>query len=136
MWGEYPDDLIEDYLEAYGLLVEDLEVMYGAYREDNQNCKEITAVLAMKLLKDLTGLLEPCHTKWMLNMYFHFVFSNVYAESFTGPRSLSLCLNFLLSLYIVHFSSISLYLCCLHMRSALFLPIAALVLATYMYIYL
>ena len=39
MWGEYPDELIEDYLEAYGLLVEDLEVMYGAYREDNQNCK-------------------------------------------------------------------------------------------------
>lgn len=37
MWGEYPDELIEDYLEAYGLLVEDLEVMYGAYREDNQN---------------------------------------------------------------------------------------------------
>ena len=41
MWGEFPDDLIEDYLEAYGLLVEDLEVMYGAYREDNQNCKMI-----------------------------------------------------------------------------------------------
>lgn len=38
MWGEYPDEQIEDYLEAYGLLVEDLEVMYGAYRQDNQNC--------------------------------------------------------------------------------------------------
>ncbi|XP_045158536.2 TPR repeat-containing protein DDB_G0287407-like isoform X2 [Mercenaria mercenaria] len=37
MWGECPDEHIEDYIEAYGLLMEDLEVMYGAYREDNHN---------------------------------------------------------------------------------------------------
>ncbi|XP_064604560.1 TPR repeat-containing protein DDB_G0287407-like isoform X2 [Liolophura sinensis] len=37
MWGEYDDEMVEDFLEAYGLLVEDLEVMYGAYREDNHN---------------------------------------------------------------------------------------------------
>lgn len=39
MWGEYDDEMVEDFLEAYGLLVEDLEVMYGAYREDNHNCR-------------------------------------------------------------------------------------------------
>ncbi|KAK6179484.1 hypothetical protein SNE40_011834 [Patella caerulea] len=37
MWGEYSDEVIEDYIEAYGLLVEDLEVLYGAYRDDNHN---------------------------------------------------------------------------------------------------
>ncbi|XP_067678320.1 TPR repeat-containing protein DDB_G0287407-like [Haliotis asinina] len=37
MWGEYADEVIEDYIEAYGLLVEDLQVLYGAYREDNLN---------------------------------------------------------------------------------------------------
>ena len=49
MWGEFPDDLIEDYLEAYGLLVEDLEVMYGAYREDNQNCKIVQEIWDIKI---------------------------------------------------------------------------------------
>lgn len=39
MWGECPDEHIEDYIDAYGLLMEDLEVMHGAYREDNHNCK-------------------------------------------------------------------------------------------------
>lgn len=39
MWGDCPDEHIEDYIEAYGLLMEDLEVMNGAYREDNHNCK-------------------------------------------------------------------------------------------------
>lgn len=39
MWGEYADEVIEDYIEAYGLLVEDLQVLYGAYREDNLNCE-------------------------------------------------------------------------------------------------
>ena len=39
MWGDCPDEHIEDYIEVYGLLMEDLEVMYGAYREDNHNCK-------------------------------------------------------------------------------------------------
>ncbi|XP_033737542.1 LOW QUALITY PROTEIN: nephrocystin-3-like [Pecten maximus] len=37
MWGEHSDDHIEDFIASYGLLVEDLEVMYGAYREDNHN---------------------------------------------------------------------------------------------------
>lgn len=39
MWGEYADEVIEDYLEAYGLLVEDLELLKSAYRDDNRNCK-------------------------------------------------------------------------------------------------
>lgn len=37
MWGDCPDEHIEDYIETYGLLMEDLEVMSGAYREDNHN---------------------------------------------------------------------------------------------------
>lgn len=37
MWGEYADEVIEDYLEAYGLLVEDLELLKSAYRDDNMN---------------------------------------------------------------------------------------------------
>lgn len=37
MWGEYADEVIEDYLEAYGLLVEDLELLKSAYRHDNMN---------------------------------------------------------------------------------------------------
>ena len=37
MWGECADEAIEDYIDTYGLLMEDLEVMYGAYREDNHN---------------------------------------------------------------------------------------------------
>ncbi|XP_052774111.1 TPR repeat-containing protein DDB_G0287407-like [Mya arenaria] len=37
MWGECPDEHIEEYIQAYGLLMEDLEVMQGAYREDNHN---------------------------------------------------------------------------------------------------
>ncbi|XP_025109541.1 telomerase protein component 1-like [Pomacea canaliculata] len=37
MWGEYADEVIEDYLEAYGLLVEDLELLKSAYRDDNRN---------------------------------------------------------------------------------------------------
>ncbi|KAK3090415.1 hypothetical protein FSP39_011663 [Pinctada imbricata] len=37
MWDEYPDECVEDFIEAYGLLVEDLEVMSGAFREDNKN---------------------------------------------------------------------------------------------------
>ena len=59
MWGEFPDDLIEDYLEAYGLLVEDLEVMYGAYREDNQNCKMI-----LKYFDIIFGDSLMRHTYW------------------------------------------------------------------------
>lgn len=39
MWGEYADEVIEDYLEANGLLVEDLELLKSAYREDNTNCE-------------------------------------------------------------------------------------------------
>jgi predicted choloylglycine hydrolase len=39
MWGEYADEVIEDYLEAYGLLVEDLELLKSAYRHDNMNCE-------------------------------------------------------------------------------------------------
>lgn len=41
MWEEYPDEEVEDYMETYGLLVEDLEVMKAAYRQDNMNCKII-----------------------------------------------------------------------------------------------
>lgn len=37
MWEEYPDEEVEDYMETYGLLVEDLEVMKAAYRQDNMN---------------------------------------------------------------------------------------------------
>ncbi|XP_076462217.1 TPR repeat-containing protein DDB_G0287407-like [Babylonia areolata] len=37
MWGEYADEVIEDYLEANGLLVEDLELLKSAYRDDNMN---------------------------------------------------------------------------------------------------
>ncbi|KAL5022718.1 hypothetical protein ScPMuIL_001873 [Solemya velum] len=37
MWGECPDEYIEAYLDECGLFVEDLEVLYGAYREDNHN---------------------------------------------------------------------------------------------------
>ncbi|XP_061167339.1 TPR repeat-containing protein DDB_G0287407-like [Saccostrea echinata] len=37
MWEEYPDEDVEDFLETYGLLVEDLEVMKAAYRQDNMN---------------------------------------------------------------------------------------------------
>ena len=44
MWGEYADEVIEDYIEAYGLLVEDLQVLYGAYREDNLNCESVTVI--------------------------------------------------------------------------------------------
>ena len=39
MWGEYADEVIEDYLEANGLLVEDLELLKSAYRHDNMNCE-------------------------------------------------------------------------------------------------
>lgn len=39
MWGEYADEIVEDYLEAYGLLIEDLELLKSAYREDNKNCE-------------------------------------------------------------------------------------------------
>ena len=55
MWGEFPDELIEDYLEAYGLLVEDLEVMYGAYREDNQNCKLLSRLYGPRSKKTFGG---------------------------------------------------------------------------------
>ncbi|KAL4235832.1 hypothetical protein ACF0H5_004222 [Mactra antiquata] len=37
MWGDCSDDHIEDFIDAYGLLMEDLEVMSGAYRDDNHN---------------------------------------------------------------------------------------------------
>ncbi|XP_048761079.1 uncharacterized protein LOC125670136 [Ostrea edulis] len=37
MWEEFPDEDVENYLETYGLLVEDLEVMKAAYRQDNMN---------------------------------------------------------------------------------------------------
>ncbi|XP_071161707.1 TPR repeat-containing protein DDB_G0287407-like [Mytilus galloprovincialis] len=37
MWDECPDEVVENYIEAYGLVVEDLEVMNGAFRQDNQN---------------------------------------------------------------------------------------------------
>lgn len=36
-WGDYHDRFIESYLKTYGLTSLDLEVMYGAYREDNLN---------------------------------------------------------------------------------------------------
>lgn len=41
MWEEYLDEEVEDYMEIYGLLVEDLEVMKVVYRQDNMNCKII-----------------------------------------------------------------------------------------------
>ncbi|CAG5132430.1 unnamed protein product [Candidula unifasciata] len=37
LWGEYPEEVVEDYQEAYGLLYEDLELLSSAYREDNLN---------------------------------------------------------------------------------------------------
>ncbi|XP_059178256.1 TPR repeat-containing protein DDB_G0287407-like isoform X2 [Physella acuta] len=37
MWGEYPEEIVEDYQEAYGLLYEDLELLASAFREDNLN---------------------------------------------------------------------------------------------------
>lgn len=43
MWDECPDEVVENYIEAYGLVVEDLEVMNGAFRQDNQNCKFLIA---------------------------------------------------------------------------------------------
>jgi len=62
MWGECPDEHIEDYIEAYGLLMEDLEVMHGAYREDNHNCKlyilfsgDRTWVTVVQLKSDTSG---------------------------------------------------------------------------------
>lgn len=39
LWGEYPEEVVEDYQEAYGLLYEDLELLSSAFREDNLNCK-------------------------------------------------------------------------------------------------
>ncbi|XP_036368972.1 nephrocystin-3 [Octopus sinensis] len=36
-WGDYHHQFIESYLKSYGLTSLDLEVMYGAYREDNLN---------------------------------------------------------------------------------------------------
>ena len=41
MWAEYPEEVVEDYQEAYGLLYEDLELLSGAFREDNLNCELI-----------------------------------------------------------------------------------------------
>ncbi|KAH3849179.1 TPR repeat-containing protein DDB_G0287407-like [Dreissena polymorpha] len=37
MWGECPDEYVEEFIQAYGLLPEDIQVMSGAYREDNHN---------------------------------------------------------------------------------------------------
>ncbi|KAH9488299.1 hypothetical protein Btru_066897 [Bulinus truncatus] len=37
LWGEYSEEIVEDYQEAYGLLYEDLELLSSAFREDNLN---------------------------------------------------------------------------------------------------
>ncbi|CAL1546769.1 unnamed protein product [Lymnaea stagnalis] len=42
MWGEYPEEIVEDYQEAYGLLYEDLELLSSAFREDNLNTLFLT----------------------------------------------------------------------------------------------
>ncbi|GAB1609949.1 repeat-containing DDB_G0287407-like [Argonauta hians] len=36
-WGDYPPHYIDTYLTTYGLTSLDMELMYGAYREDNLN---------------------------------------------------------------------------------------------------
>lgn len=51
MWEEYPDEDVEDYMETYGLLVEDLEVMKAAYRQDNMNCKTHIQTLTFSAAK-------------------------------------------------------------------------------------
>ncbi|RUS71321.1 hypothetical protein EGW08_020918 [Elysia chlorotica] len=37
LWGEYSEETVEDYQEAFGLLYEDLELLASAFREDNPN---------------------------------------------------------------------------------------------------
>ena len=52
MWDEYPDEDVGEFMEAYGLVVEDLEVMNGAFRQDNQNCEIF--IFSFVLVKRLT----------------------------------------------------------------------------------
>jgi hypothetical protein len=54
MWGEYADEVIEDYLEAYGLLVEDLELLKSAYRHDNMNCECVGQRLLVALFSNFS----------------------------------------------------------------------------------
>ncbi|GFO48089.1 telomerase protein component 1 [Plakobranchus ocellatus] len=37
LWGEYSEEVVEDFQEAFGLLYEDLELLSSAFREDNSN---------------------------------------------------------------------------------------------------
>ncbi|KAI8786853.1 telomerase protein component 1 [Biomphalaria glabrata] len=37
LWGDYSEEIVEDYQEAYGLLYEDLELLSSAFKEDNLN---------------------------------------------------------------------------------------------------
>ena len=39
LWGDAPESVIKDFQQKFKLSVNELEVLFGAYREDNPNCK-------------------------------------------------------------------------------------------------
>ena len=39
LWGDAPETVINDFQQKFKLSVNELEILFGAYREDNPNCK-------------------------------------------------------------------------------------------------
>ena len=39
--GELPNNLVDEYRWVYGLSVTEMEIVHGAYRKDNPNCKPL-----------------------------------------------------------------------------------------------
>ena len=37
--GELPSNLVDEYRWVFGLSVTEMEIVHGAYRKDNPNCK-------------------------------------------------------------------------------------------------
>ena len=42
--GEVPQSLVQDYRWIFGLSVTEMEIVHGAYRKDNPNCKFLYSI--------------------------------------------------------------------------------------------